>query len=199
MITAGEVSIGGLPENAMHRALPWMISIGFICAAAATEPAGSIPNRLQSPPADELPLAIAIEWAQTALATCKSFGYPVTALYMNSLGEIKVVLRADGARGSTAETGRRKAYTVIVTGMSSADYGTSVGYPPGKPTPRLPGKPIGLPPGATDQSLIVVEGGLPVKNAAGKIIGAVSVSGALERQDHVCAQAGLDKIASFLK
>jgi uncharacterized protein GlcG (DUF336 family) len=183
----------------MHRALTRMISIGFICTAAAAKPAGSIPHGLRPPPAEELPLAVAIEWAQTALATCKSFGYPVTALYMNSHGEIKVVLRADGARGSTAETGRRKAYTVIVTGMSSADYGTSVGYPPGKPTPRLRGKPIGLPPGATDPNLIVVEGGLPVKNAAGKIIGAVSVSGALERKDHVCAQAGLDKIAPLLQ
>lgn len=183
----------------MHRALPWMISLGFSCAAAAAEPADSIANHLRPPPADELPLAVAIEWAQTALATCKLFGYPVTATYMNSYGEIKVVLRADGARGSTAETGRRKAYTVIVTGMSSEDYGISMGYPPGKPTPRFPGKPIGLPPGATDQSLIVVEGGLPVKNAAGKIIGAVSVSGALERKDHVCAQAGLDKITPFLK
>jgi uncharacterized protein GlcG (DUF336 family) len=183
----------------MYRALAWMVSIGFICAAGAAQPVAGTPDHLRPPPADELPLAVAIEWAQTALAACRSLGYPVTATYMNSRGEIKVVLRADGARGSTAETGRRKAYTVTVTGMSSADYGTSVGYPPDKPTPRLPGKPVGVPPGATDENLTVVEGGLPVKNAAGKIIGAVSVSGSLGRKDHVCAQAGLDKIAPFLK
>jgi uncharacterized protein GlcG (DUF336 family) len=183
----------------MYRVLPWIVSIGFICAAGAAEPTAGIPDHMRPPPADELPLAVAIEWAQAALATCTSFGYPVTATYMNSYGEIKVVLRADGARGSTAETGRRKAYTVIATGMSSAAYGTSVGYPPGRPTPRLAGKPIGLPPGATDQSLTVVEGGLPVKNVADKIIGAVSVSGSLERKDQVCAQAGLDKIAPLLK
>ena len=111
----------------------------------------------------------------------------------------KLVLRADGARGSTADTGRRKAYTALITGMSSGDYGASVGYPAGKPTPQLPGKPIGLPPGVTDENLIVAEGGLPLKNAQGKIIGAISVSGALERKDGLCAQAALDKVAPLLK
>lgn len=183
----------------MHRALLWLVSVGLTCAAGAAEPPGRIPDRLRPPPADELPLAVAMEWAETALATCKRLGYPVTATYMNSYREIKLVLRADGARGSTAETGRRKAYTAIVTGMSSADYGASLGYPPGKPLPKVPGKPIGLPPGVTDENLIVAGGGLPLKNAAGKIVGAVSISGALEGKDPVCARAGLDKIARFLK
>lgn len=176
-----------------------LVSAELIGAAAAAEPPAKPPDRLRPPPKDELPLAVAVEWAQAALAACKSLGYPVTATYMNSYGEIKLVLRADGARGSTAETGRRKAYTVIATGLSSADYGRSMGYPPGKPAPRLPGKPIGLPPGVRDENLIVVEGGLPLRNAAGKIIGAVSVSGSLGGNDHVCAQAGLDKIAPPLK
>jgi uncharacterized protein GlcG (DUF336 family) len=182
----------------MRRALPWLLSLGLICAVTAAEPPGNAPDRLRPPPPDELPLAVAIEWAQAALAACESLGYPVTATYMNSHGEIKVVLRADGARGSTAETGRRKAYTVIATRMSSEAYGRSVGYPPAKPTPRLPGKPIGLPPGVSDENLTVVEGGLPVRDAAGRIIGAVSVSGSLGRKDHVCAQAGLARIAPFL-
>lgn len=183
----------------LHRALSWWVAIGLTCTATAAEPPHRIPSRLRPPSADELPLAVVMQWAQTALATCKSLGYPVTATYMNSYREIKLVLRADGARGSTADTGRRKAYTAIVTGMSSADYGASLGYPPGKPIPRLPGKPIGLPPGAADENLIVAGGGLPLRNAAGKIAGAVSVSGALEGKDPVCAQAGLDRIAPFLK
>jgi uncharacterized protein GlcG (DUF336 family) len=183
----------------MHRLRPWVAPVAFICAAGAAEPGSDMPDRLRPPPADELPLAVAIEWAQSALATCKANGFDVTATYMNSYREIKVVLRADGARGSTADTGRRKAYTAIVTGMSSGEYGASVGYPPGRPAPQAPGKPIGLPPGATDENLIVADGGLPLKSAAGKIIGAVSVSGALNGKDRVCAQAGLDKIAPLLK
>jgi uncharacterized protein GlcG (DUF336 family) len=183
----------------MHRTLAWSVFAVLPCAAATAGSATSDQERLRPPPADELPLAVAIEWAQTALDTCKALGYPVTATYMNSYHEIKLVLRADGARGSTAETGRRKAYTAVVTGMTSADYGISVGYSSDKPTPQVPGKPIGLPPGATDENLIVVEGGLPLKTSAGELIGAVSVSGALEHKDHVCAQAGLDKVRSLLK
>lgn len=181
-----------------RRALSGLVCLGLMSSAATATPPGAIPDRLRPPPADELPLSIAMKWAETALATCKSLGYPVTATYMNSYREIKLVLRADGARGSTTDTGRRKAYTAIVTGMSSAAYGASVGYPPGKPIPKLPGKPIGLPPGATDENLIVAGGGLPLKNAGGKIAGAVSVSGALQGKDPICAQAGLDKIARFL-
>jgi uncharacterized protein GlcG (DUF336 family) len=176
-----------------------MVSVACVCVAGAAEPPGSLPDRLRPPPADELPLATALEWAQTALATCKASGFDVTATYMNSYREIKLVLRADGARGSTAETGRRKAYTAITTGMDSAQYGASVGYPAGTPSPQLAGKPIGMPPGTTDENLIVAEGGLVLRSAAGKIIGAVSVSGALDRTDHVCAQAGLNRIAPLLK
>jgi uncharacterized protein GlcG (DUF336 family) len=183
----------------MHRLLPWIAPVALICVAGAAEPAEDMPARLRPPPADELPLATAIEWAQAALASCKANGFDVTATYMNAYREIKVVLRADGARGSTADTGRRKAYTAIVKGMSSGEYGASVGYPPGTPSPQVPGKPIALPPGETDENLIVAEGGLPLKSAAGKIIGAVSVSGALNGKDRVCAQAGLDKIALRLK
>jgi uncharacterized protein GlcG (DUF336 family) len=183
----------------VHRILPWIVSIACICVAGAAEPVGSVPDRLRPPPADELPLTTAIEWAQAALAVCKANGYDVTATYMNSYREIKLVLRADGARGSTAETGRRKAYTAITMGMSSGEYGASLGYPPGKSVPQTPGRPIALPPGVTDQNLIVADGGLPLKSATGKIIGAVSVSGALEGKDRVCAEAGLEKVASMLK
>ncbi|HEY4214845.1 MAG TPA: heme-binding protein [Steroidobacteraceae bacterium] len=183
----------------MHRLLPSLLLVGFVGVGTAGEPASTVPDRLRPPPPDELPLVVALDWAQAALAACKSLGYPVTATYMNSYREIKVVVRADGARGSSADTGRRKAYTAIVTGMTSEAYGASMGYPPGATMPQLPGKPIALPPGVSDENMIVAEGGLPLKNAAGKVIGAVSVSGALEHKDHVCAQEGLRKIAAFLK
>jgi uncharacterized protein GlcG (DUF336 family) len=39
------------------------------------------------------------------------------------------------------------------------------------------------------------EGGTPVRDAATKIVGAVSASGSLEIKDHVRAQAGHNKIA----
>lgn len=152
------------------------------------------------PPADELSLALASEWAQAAIDACRANGYNVTATYMNSEFGIKLVMRSDGTSAETVDIARRKAYTVIKTGMSSGEFGASVGFPPGTPVPPAePGKLRGAAPGNPDQNLIVAAGGLPVK-VNGKTVGAVSISGAPGGdKDDACAQAGLAKIAGKLK
>jgi uncharacterized protein GlcG (DUF336 family) len=158
------------------------------------------PPGVPMPPADELPLSVATEWAEAAIAACKANGYNVTATYMNSEFNTKLVMRADATIPMTVEVGRRKAYTVIKSGMTSGQYGVSVGFQPGMRPTIVPGQPMGLPPGPNvDQNMIVLGGGLPVK-AHGKIIGAVSISGAPGgEKDEACAEAGLAKIADKLK
>jgi uncharacterized protein GlcG (DUF336 family) len=159
-------------------------------------PAGMTP-----PPAGELPLSVLSEWAQSAIAACKANGYDVTATYMDTEFVVKLVLRSDAARLGTVELARRKAYTVIKTGSSSADFAASVGFPPGTPIPPpSPGHPMAVPPGDNvDQNLILFAGGLPVR-VGGKLVGAVSISGAPGGdKDAACAEAGLAKIASQLK
>jgi uncharacterized protein GlcG (DUF336 family) len=42
--------------------------------------------------------------------------------------------------------------------------------------------------------LISFPGGVPIKNAAGEIIGAVGVSGDSVENDHIVAQAGADAV-----
>jgi uncharacterized protein GlcG (DUF336 family) len=165
---------------------------------------GALPvyGQVPPPPADELPLAVAVKWAQAAIAACKAKDSSVTAIYMNADGDMKLLMRSDGIAPFTVEVGRRKAYTAIKTGMSSEDFAASQGYPPGHmlPPPKL-GQPFGLPPGPNpDPNLIVAEGGLLVKKG-GKIIGAVSVAGAVGGgvNDVICAEAGLAKIADKLK
>ena len=163
-------------------------------ASFAAEPAPS------SAAPEELPLAAALDWAQTAIASCKASGYSVAVMYMDTNKNIKVALRSDEARGQTVETARRKAYTVIASGMSSADYAASKGVLPGMPLPELPDKPRGVPPGVDDLNMIAGSGGVPLKTAAGKLLGAVSVSGAPgAEKDLACLQAGLAKIQSALK
>lgn len=158
------------------------------------------PPGVPMPPADELPLSVATEWAEAAIAACKANGYNVTATYMNSEFNTKLVMRADATIPMTVEVGRRKAYTVIKSGMTSGQYGVSVGFQPGMRPTIVPGQPMGLPPGPNvDQNMIVLGGGLPVK-VHGKIIGAVSISGAPGgEKDEACAEAGLAKIADKLK
>ena len=160
----------------------------------------ALPPGVPLPPADELPLSAATEWAEAAIAACKANGYNVTASYMNTEFNTKLVMRADAAMERTVEVARRKAYTVIKTGMTSGQYGISVGFKPGMRPTMVPGQPWGLPPGPNaDQNMIVLAGGLPVK-VRGKIIGAVSISGAPGgEKDEACAEAGLAKIADKLR
>jgi len=179
-----------------------VLAVSSLAASAqAPAPTAPTPPARQPPPADELPLAVALQWAQATIAACKANGYGVTATYMNSASDLKLVLRSDGTPAGTVEVGRRKAYTVIKTGMSSGDYAASVGFPAGTPLPPSPpGQPRGLPPGPNpDPNMIVLAGGLPVK-VNGKIIGAVSASGAPGGdKDAACVQAGLNAIADQLK
>ena len=169
-----------------------------VCAALASLQAAA---QAPAPAAtDDLPIAVATEWANAAIAACAANGYAVTALYMTNDFTAKVVLRADGARAMTADVARRKAYTVLKTGKTSGEFGASVALPAGTPAPAAaPGALPGLPPGKdVDQNLIIWEGGLPVK-VGSKVVGAVSVSGAPGGdKDAACVNAGLAKIASKL-
>ena len=68
----------------------------------------------------------------------------------------KVILAADGSRPNLIEFARRKAYTVLKTGMSSAEFGASVG-PQGRGAPPING----------DANLITF-GGAPADQGGGR-------------------------------
>jgi uncharacterized protein GlcG (DUF336 family) len=160
------------------------------CAAAS----GYVRNA-----AADVPLPLAVEAAQTAIDACRANGYHVTVTVMDPDFSIRLVLRDDGAGERTVEVGRRKAYTVIKTGMSSRDFAKTL--PPGPPAPAAPSAgPPPLPgPINGDASLISWPGGLPV-SAGGKVIGAISASGAPGgEKDEACLNAGLATIADRLK
>jgi uncharacterized protein GlcG (DUF336 family) len=150
--------------------------------------------------AADVPITLAVEAAKTAIETCKANGYQVTVTIMDPDLSTRLVLRGDGAADRTVEIARRKAYTVLKTGMSSGDFGKSL--PPSAPTPPpAPGAgPPPLPgPINGDANLISWAGGLPVK-AGGKVVGAMSVSGAPGGdKDEACVNAGLARIADRLK
>src|SRR5271155_1586782 len=73
-----------------------------------------------------MPMAEAVEAAQAAIAAFQKRGYLVYHKGLDSDLSIRVVLRGDGALDDTIEFGRRKAYTVIKTGMSSGEFGKTV-------------------------------------------------------------------------
>ena len=95
------------------------------------------PQAPASPPAAAKPFALelALDAAQAALASCQAAGAPAVVEVMDTAFNPKVVLAADGSRANLIEFARRKAYTVIKTGMTSAEFGVSVG-PQGRGAPN---------------------------------------------------------------
>lgn len=85
--------------------------------------------------AGPLPLSLAYAAANAALNACKAIGYPnATAVIVDTGGHTLVVWRSPTAVDPTIEAARRKAYTAARTGMSSADFGRSKGWPvPSRP------------------------------------------------------------------
>src|SRR5260221_9369963 len=104
------------------------------------------------PPAKPFALTLALDAAQAALASCQAAGAPAVVEVMDTAFNPKVILTADGSRANLVEFARRKAYTVIKKGMSSGEFGASVG-PQGRGAPPIEG----------DANLITFGGGLPIR------------------------------------
>ena len=169
-----------------------MLSILGAAAVAQTPAPAPAPAPAQAAApalvAKPFALDLALEAAQAALASCKAANAAAVVEVMDTAFNPKVILAADGTRANLVEFARRKAYTVIKTGMSSAEFGASVG-PQGRGAPPING----------DASLITFGGGLPIKIGS-DLVAALSVSGPTgPAADEACAKAGLEKIKDRLK
>lgn len=176
-------------KSSLRVGLAASLAIGGSAFAADT-PA---PTPAPAPaPVKALPLAQAIEVAQTAMAQCKANGYNVTVMIMDQDYATRLVLRSDSAGARTVEIARRKAYTVVKMNMSSGEFGKTVPPAPPPATPRPPGS---MPPGVNgDENLITFAGGKQIK-VGGELLGAISVSGAPGGdKDEACVDAGLAKL-----
>ena len=173
------LAIGGL------GALALAITYGAHAQAPAAPPR---PMGPPPPPARGPSLDLALEAAQTALQTCKTNGYNVTALVVDSASVPKAELVGDGAFGMTPAIAMRKAHTAVVFKKPSGAVGEEA-----KTNKALADRI------AADQSLITWAGALPL-TVGGEVIGAIGVSGAPGGdKDEACAQAALAKIQDRLK
>jgi uncharacterized protein GlcG (DUF336 family) len=134
-------------------------------------------------------MKLAITAAQAAVDSCTAAGYRVGAAVIDSAGEARAMLTADGSDGSHVFVAMRKALTALAFKMPSS----------------LANKRV-----STDASLLskvtpnmFVEGGAIPIEVGGDLIGAIGVSGAggavIGQQDEVCAAAGLNSIQHQLK
>jgi uncharacterized protein GlcG (DUF336 family) len=132
-----------------------------------------------------IPLAMAKTIAEAAMEKCNALGFRVSVVVVDRAGLPLVMLRGDGAGLHTPEGADRKAYTARTFGTSSAQF-----------VQRMLNDPASA--GSKEYSrVLAISGGLPIK-AGDEIVGAVGVSGSPGRDDE-CAQAGIDRVADYLK
>jgi uncharacterized protein GlcG (DUF336 family) len=134
----------------------------------------------------DLSAAMALIMAQTAVATCKTNGYNVSANVLGRNGEIIVAMRGDNTGPHTLENSMKKAYTARAQRRSSGDFGDSL-------KDNFTAGALHL------TNIVTARGALPIK-VGEDTIGAIGVSGAPGGdKDEACAKAGIDKVADQLK
>ena len=128
-------------------------------------------------------LELAQQAAMTALEKCRTDGFRVSVVVLDRGGNIKTVLRDDGASLHTVDTARRKAFTSLTFRIPSATFAQRV-----QTNPAL----------GTISDVIALGGGLPIQSGT-EVIAAIGVGGAPSGDaDAACAQAGIDKIKDRL-
>src|SRR5258708_27201292 len=129
----------------------------------------------------DLSTASALTMAETAVATCKSQGYNVSAHVVGRHGEVLVAMRGDNTGPHTLENSMKKAYTAQAQRRPSGDFAKAVQGNPGAGGLRL--------------GLVPAQGAPPVK-VGEDTIGASGVSGAPRGgKDEASAQPGVAKVS----
>ena len=138
-----------------------------------------------------LPLALAMKAATKAVETCKSNGYPVSAVVVDTSGVIKLEAKGDHSTILTTTSAFRKAYTVVTFGpifkfeASSAFAALAAKNPAGPALGTLP-------------DIALLPGAVAIK-VGDEIVAAIGVGGSPGGdKDEVCAQAGVTSIRDDL-
>ena len=127
-------------------------------------------------------LDFAIAAARAAVKDCTSRGYYGAATVVDSVGDARAMLSADGSDGSHVFVAQRKAITALEFKMPSADVRDAIAKDKSLLTRVKP-------------NMFVQFGAFPI-TAGGKVIGAIGYSGG---DDVACAKAGLVEIQKLLK
>ncbi len=152
-------------------------------AAALLSPFAAFAQDL--PTAPYLPLDMATQAAQAAVAACSAEGYNVSVAIVARSGVTKAILRADNAGPHTVGSSTGKAFTSASLGRDTAGLAGFIGSNPENGGLR-----------DMDSRLVIQAGGLPIK-IGGALVGGIGVGGAPSGAiDETCARTGLDAIGA---
>jgi uncharacterized protein GlcG (DUF336 family) len=116
-----------------------------------------------------------------AKAQATEIGVPMNVAVLDAAANLKAFVRMDGALLGSIDIAMGKAKTAALFGMNSEAVGEFC-----KPGGTSPGLEL------TNGGLVVFAGGIPLRDSAGTLIGAVGVSGGSVAQDFAVAQAAAD-------
>lgn len=155
-------------------------TIAALCCAALTNAVQAddvVASRLMS-------LELASDIAKAAVTACRELGYQVSAVVVDRSAVEQVVLRDVHASRFNTELARKKANAVILSAASGTEF--------------LQNRPEIIATMNQLDDVLVLQGGLPIR-AAGSMIGAIGVSGALGGdKDEICAAKALESVADRL-
>ena len=89
------------------------LTASVISVAATSSIPFSVANAADLPSQKVIPASLAVKVAEQAIKACAAEGYGVTAVVVNTEGNVIVQIRGDGARVQTVETARNKAYSAV--------------------------------------------------------------------------------------
>ena len=177
-----------------------LLNAGQVIAQTPTTSSTPAPTIAAAPSNDEvraprparargISTALAIEGAQTAIATCLGNGYKVSALIVDSAGVPVALISGDGAAAITQRIAMGKAQSVLKYKMTSGQVAAKAGSDAGFMAQLTADPQIGPP----------RQGAIPIM-LGGELVGAFAVSGAPGGdKDEPCAIAGLAKIQDRLQ
>ena len=155
-------------------------------------PGAGVHRGAGSPPESTAPgpsLAAAIDAARAAVDACRAAGYRVGVAVIDSAGEARAMLTADGSDGSHIFVATRKALTALAFEMPNSSAVDALAKDPSQLSKVKP-------------NMFVMPGAVPIV-VNHKTIGAIGVSGAggspFGHQDEVCAEAGVQKVQKSAK
>ena len=159
--------------------------------AAAPAESAPVEAATDAPPADQpsessgdVASDITLDQARAALmgafAKSEEMGVAMDIAVVDADAKLKAFVRMDGAWQGSIDIAQIKARTARFFDMPTGAIGEL--SQPGGPLFRIE---------HSNRGLISFPGGLPIRNGAGDIIGAIGVSGSTVEDDHAVAEAGV--------
>ena len=143
-------------------------------------------SAVELPKESVLPLSLATKAAQAAVDQCLADGYRVSAAVVDRGGNVRALLRNDGAGPHTVDSSRKKAYTSASLGRPTAELGQLIVKMPAVQGLR-----------DMNENILILGGGLPIE-IGGEVVGGIGVGGAPGGHlDEACSRAGLNSIGAI--